>query len=436
LSPENSLQISLICTLNNSQWRSERMKLRGLLESLNPWRLLAYASVLLFCLLFCLRLDSSIQCSWWLVFSPLLLWKLGVIIGCVMGCVRYRQIGPSRWDQLIQFRAMLLSSLLLGLLLAFEILACLRLEHELLRWTLAVIPLLALAVVGIGGVIWSLRHDRTCDLELFCASNLLQFIFLALQLDGLITWSWGFVLIPLWIALCVAIILVVYSVILAVLLLRSSQAATAARGLARQSLHVALGYSAAAIPMLAFCVLITEKLDQRMHINYLTAGCPLLLSLVAMCCLACYSRKCNIWWFGIGKEFAQFLLEACPLLQEYANVSYKTVPQAQRQSQLDQQGQQQSPSQSQSVSPQPSTSQRPDDGPSSASTASAIVVANSPTTGLASGSDEHRLTDCFDQKFLFLNQQQKLEQLQYCCGCESNGNYLTHNETLCIRVPD
>ena len=31
---------------------------------------------------------------------------------------------------------------------------------------------------------------------------------------------------------------------------------------------------------------------------------------------------CILGWFGIRKDFCQFLLSVCPLLQEYGNISY------------------------------------------------------------------------------------------------------------------
>lgn len=32
----------------------------------------------------------------------------------------------------------------------------------------------------------------------------------------------------------------------------------------------------------------------------------------------------NKWWFGIRKNFSQFLLSTLPFLQEYGNISYHT----------------------------------------------------------------------------------------------------------------
>lgn len=49
-------------------------------------------------------------------------------------------------------------------------------------------------------------HDFLLQLELFCAVNVLQFIFLALRLDGFIAWSWEVVFVPLWIVMCLSLV--------------------------------------------------------------------------------------------------------------------------------------------------------------------------------------------------------------------------------------
>ena len=46
------------------------------------------------------------------------------------------------------------------------------------------VPLVFVSIISIAICIWSVRHDRSFELELFCAVNVLQFIFLALKLDG------------------------------------------------------------------------------------------------------------------------------------------------------------------------------------------------------------------------------------------------------------
>lgn len=35
-----------------------------------------------------------------------------------------------------------------------------------------------------------------------------------------------------------------------------------------------------------------------------------------------YIKYLSIGWFGIRKDFCTFILGACPLLQEYANIAY------------------------------------------------------------------------------------------------------------------
>ena len=45
------------------------------------------------------------------------------------------------------------------------------------------VPLVFVSIISIAICIWSVRHDRSFELELFCAVNVLQFIFLALKLD-------------------------------------------------------------------------------------------------------------------------------------------------------------------------------------------------------------------------------------------------------------
>lgn len=52
----------------------------------------------------------------------------------------------------------------------------------------------------------SIIHTFLFQLELFCAVNILQFIFLALKLDGFINWSWEVVFVPLWILMCLSLV--------------------------------------------------------------------------------------------------------------------------------------------------------------------------------------------------------------------------------------
>jgi hypothetical protein len=76
-------------------------------------------------------------------------------------------------------------------LLIFELLMCLNLEESNLSWVICFVPLLILSLLSIGISIWSIRYSRSYEIELFCAINILQFIFIALRLDNIITWSWA-----------------------------------------------------------------------------------------------------------------------------------------------------------------------------------------------------------------------------------------------------
>ena len=86
-------------------------------------------------------------------------------------------------DEYIQYKAMLISLATHLLLLMFELLVADNLESKRHLWILVFVPLVLISLISIPICIWSVRHDRSLELELFCAVNLLQFIFLALKLD-------------------------------------------------------------------------------------------------------------------------------------------------------------------------------------------------------------------------------------------------------------
>lgn len=96
-----------------------------------------------------------------------------------------------------------------------------------------------------------MKHDRSFELELFCAVNVLQFIFLALRLDGFITWSWEVVFVPLWALLCLSLVAVLYAIVFAAVLLRTPQINARQR---RTSLNSALAYTFLVVPILVFQV--------------------------------------------------------------------------------------------------------------------------------------------------------------------------------------
>lgn len=90
----------------------------------------------------------------------------------------------------MHYKAMLISFSLHLILLMFELLACDRLTSNRPLWVIVFVPLIFGSVASVGACVWSVKHDRSFELELFMAVNALQFVFLPLKLDDLVTWSW------------------------------------------------------------------------------------------------------------------------------------------------------------------------------------------------------------------------------------------------------
>ena len=206
---------------------------------------------------------------------------------------------------------MLISLAVHLLLLMFELLTADNLDARRHMWILVFIPLVFVSIISIAICVWSVRHDRlgflqlssnfsqyffpsrSFELELFCAVNILQFVFLALKLDGygfwqyffhiyssiilyrIIFWSWEITFIPLWIVLCISLVGVLYTIIFAGILLRMPDVNADQR---RSSTNSALGYSFLVVPLLVFLVLLTNKLDKTVKISYFAATSPLFLT--------------------------------------------------------------------------------------------------------------------------------------------------------------
>ncbi|XP_012945248.2 transmembrane protein 185A [Aplysia californica] len=270
------------------------MNLKNLFQDFNPSKFVVFSCLLVFTLLLSLRIDGSVDWSYWLVFLPIWLWKLLVLVGAAVGTSVWLRNPQYRLEagSSSQYKGMILSCAEhLGLVM-FEVLAVVNLQWASVGWLLVFIPLFVLSFFCIGACIWRVKNDRSCELELFCSVNILQFIFLALRLDDVISWSWVIVFIPVWIVMCVAMIFVLYSVGLAIILLRSPDILSEQR---RENVSTAIGYVFFVVPLLVFEV-------RRIYI--------------------CESLLFYPGWFGIRKDFCLFLLGACPCLQEYGNISY------------------------------------------------------------------------------------------------------------------
>uniref|UniRef100_A0A672QWB9 Transmembrane protein 185 n=1 Tax=Sinocyclocheilus grahami TaxID=75366 RepID=A0A672QWB9_SINGR len=74
------------------------------------------------------------------------------------------------------------------LLLTFEVLVCDRVQRGSHFWLLVFMPLFFVSPVSVAACVWGFRHDRSLELEILCSVNILQFIFIALRLDKIISW--------------------------------------------------------------------------------------------------------------------------------------------------------------------------------------------------------------------------------------------------------
>ncbi|XP_057654384.1 transmembrane protein 185B isoform X3 [Diorhabda carinulata] len=245
------------------------MNLQTLFQDFNPSKFVVHTCLLVFTILFSLKLDNYVSWSFWTVFTPIWVWKVLVITGATVGSYVW-------W----------------------------RYPH-----------------FSIAVCIWAVKHDRSFELELFCAVNVLQFIFLALRLDGFISWSWEVVFVPLWIVMCLSLVNVgvLYTIIFAAILLRTPEVSAQQR---RSSVHSAVGYTFLVIPILVFQVLLADKLDDDIRLSYTAVVSPLFISFITLILMSFSAKGGNKWWFGMRKDFCSFVLGACPLLQEYANIAY------------------------------------------------------------------------------------------------------------------
>uniref|UniRef100_A0A8D1QKU7 Transmembrane protein 185A n=2 Tax=Sus scrofa TaxID=9823 RepID=A0A8D1QKU7_PIG len=269
------------------------MNLKGLFQDFNPSKFLIYACLLLFSVLLALRLDGIIQWSYWAVFAPIWLWKLMVIVGASVGTgvwarnPQYRAEG----ETCVEFKAMLIAVGIHLLLLMFEVLVCDRIERGSHFWLLVFMPLFFVSPVSVAACVWGFRHDRS--LEVVC--------------------------VPLWILMSFLCLVVLYYIVWSVLFLRSMDVLAEQR---RTHITMALSWMTIVVPLLTFEILLVHKLDGHNAFSCIPIFVPLWLSLITLMATTFGQKGGNHWWFGIRKDFCQFLLEVFPFLREYGNISY------------------------------------------------------------------------------------------------------------------
>lgn len=298
-----------------------RMNFKGLFQELNPSKFLVYFTLVLFVVLLGTRLDRFIEWSYFIVFLPLWIWKLIVLSGSVIGIHVWIHHPEYRRENSVDFQAMLVSTGFHLLLVSFEIMLCLNMDRTIsIPYRLVFIPMFCLSGLSIAGCMWGFRHERQLELETFFSVNVLQFICLSLKFDEVINWSWVVVFVPIWIILTLLSVVVLYYIVWALLFMRSPDITPAQR---KAHLVNATMSFLMVIPLLAFVVMLSQKLDGDTDAHFSTILIPLELSLLSLIVTSFYQKGGNQWWFGMRKEFCEFLLDICPCLREYGNVSYK-----------------------------------------------------------------------------------------------------------------
>ncbi|EFO25757.1 hypothetical protein LOAG_02730 [Loa loa] len=310
------------------------LSLRSFFRDFNAPKFVLYSSLLCFFILLPLRFDGTIELNYALVFLPLWICECIVFLGAVVAAISFTISPPSLTESSLRsdFYGMILCTGEHGLLTLFGMLCCHKLQTNAtvdeLPWLLVFVPIFALSLLSVVVAIWAIRNDKSFELELFFSINIVQFVFVAFKLDGILDWHWTIVFIPLWVVLSLSVVGVLYAFVLAVVLARSVHILPSQR---RHHLYSALCHTLLVIPILVFLLLLTGKLDAISwsddepisQIAFIIVCAPLDLALFCLVLMSFGARGGNPWWFAMRAPFCSFLLEACPCLKQYANVSYK-----------------------------------------------------------------------------------------------------------------
>lgn len=297
------------------------MNLKGLFQDFNPSKCVVYLSLLIFTLLVGLRLDGFVLWSFYVVFIPLWIWKLVVFVGVTVGFAIWIRHPEYRRESNVDLQAMLIASGFHLVLLLFELLLCTKLEYDIVSYRVVFIPIYCMSLMAVIGCVWGYRHERQLELETFFSINVFQFICLSLKWDGVISWSWVVVFVPLWIMLTLLSVCVLYYIIWALLFMRSPEITNNQR-----NGHLVNSFMSCfiVIPLLTFMIMLVRQLDgYAPDAHFITTFIPLELSLVSLIVTSFYQKGGNQWWFGMRKDFCEFILDAIPFLREYGNISYK-----------------------------------------------------------------------------------------------------------------
>jgi len=296
------------------------MNLQGLFHEFNPSKCLVYFSLLVFVVLFGLRIDKFILWNYYIVFIPLWIWKVCVFTGASIGTAVWIKHPEYRRENSVDLQAMFIAASFHILLLLFELMVSTNLQFDIVPFRIVFIPIYGMSVLSIAACVWGYKHERQLELETFFSLNILQFICLSLKWDHVIDWSWVVVFVPVWIILTLLSVCVLYYIIWALLFMRSPEITASQR---RAHLVNAVMSCFIVIPLLSFMVMLTRRLDGFSNSYFTSIFIPLDISLISFIVTSFYQKGGNQWWFGMRKDFCEFLLDSFPLLREYGNVSYR-----------------------------------------------------------------------------------------------------------------
>jgi cytochrome bd-type quinol oxidase subunit 2 len=121
------------------------------------------------------------------------------------------------------------------------------------------------------------------------------------------------VFVPLWILLCLSLVMMLYSLIFCSILIRTPEMNLQQR---QNAINSAIS-NILVLPILVFQILLADKLDNDNGLPYTLIAIPLMVTLFALVLLSfCSKGSCNKFWFGMRKS--NFFLN---MLGEYGNIS-------------------------------------------------------------------------------------------------------------------
>ncbi|CAF3615581.1 unnamed protein product [Rotaria socialis] len=303
------------------------------IQSCNPARFVVTFALLIFSILFALKLDGYISISYWLIFLPLFLWKMLVVIGACTGVFFWCKNGDR--DRIIRApdndcRALIIYFFLHIFIFTFEILTCDKLENNLeIRWIVCCIPLYLCTFLTFLSCLWSLKVQRNFLIQAFISANGLFFLFFPLRLDSSITWRYVVVFIPVWISLCIALLFVISKLILAIVHRCSRRLIANQRE--SSTITEAIIYGIMFIPFAIFAILLVDRLDLEEtesigKVSFTVIAIPLWVTLIAWLTFSFGATDSNPWWFGLRLDLCEIILGQCSFITLYFNNKFKFEP--------------------------------------------------------------------------------------------------------------